>query len=229
MTQNLIFVSFHTEIIISFKPYAKFISVAKLLFLMDLMETSKRMTRLIQESIFEEIKGLVARGSPQNLGSGFTEWDTPKFLKDFLYKATMENDNQYGRSPGEKVLVEAIAKVYSPVLNRQLDPMTEILVTNGSTGALTNACCAFLEEGDEVVTLEPTFEAYLVQPLVYGAKIVTFAMEEPKPNSDKWIINFEEFEKVFNEKTRFLILNTPHNPTGKVLTKEETEKIVRDC
>lgn len=190
------------------------------------MQPSKRIFSFLKDSIFEEIGLLASQPGIKNLGSGYTEWDTPQFLKDFLYQSTVEHENQYGRSGGQPLLVKAISKEYSGRLQREIDPLREVVVCNGATGALTNACCAFLNEGDEVVTFEPGFESYFVQPMMFGGILRTFALTEPRGDSDKWTINFEEFEKLFNEKTRFLILNTPQNPTGKVFDEDEIKKFV---
>jgi len=189
------------------------------------MEPAKRIANLQRDSIFDEVNTLVTEGKPINLGSGITEWDTPQFLKDFLYQSTLEPENQYGRSAGQPLLMNAIAKEYSPRFGRTINPMTEICAVHGSTGGLTNACMAFLEEGDEVVIFEPGYEYYFVQPVIIGAKLRTFYLDEPKEGSDQWTVNFEELEKLLNEKTRFIVLNTPHNPTGKVFNKEELEKL----
>jgi aspartate/methionine/tyrosine aminotransferase len=86
---------------------------------------------------------------------------------------------------------------------------------------------AFLEPGDEIIVFEPVFEFYISQAEIYGAKPKFFAMDEPKEDSDEWTINFEKLESCFNEKTRMIILNTPHNPTGKMLTKDELEKVTK--
>jgi len=189
------------------------------------MEPAKRISKFLGESIFTEVDTLVTEGKPINLGSGVTEWDTPQFLKDFLYQSTLELENQYGRSAGQPLLMNAIAKEYSPRFNRSINPLTEIVAVHGSTGGLTNACTAFLEEEDEVVIFEPGYEYYFIQPIIFGAKLRTFCLNEPKEGSDQWTVNFEELEKVLNEKTRFIILNTPHNPTGKVFNREELEKL----
>lgn len=189
------------------------------------MEPAKRMSKFLGESIFTEVDTLVTEGKPINLGSGVTEWDTPQFLKDFLYKSTLEPENQYGRSAGQPIFMNAIAKEYSPRFGRTIDPMTEVVAVHGSTGGFTNACTAFLDEGDEVVIFEPGYEYYFIQPIIFGAKLRTFCLDEPKEGSDQWTVNFEELEKLLNEKTRFIVLNTPHNPTGKVFNKEELERL----
>lgn len=84
---------------------------------------------------------------------------------------------------------------------------------------------AFLEEGDEIIVFEPVFEFYFAQAEISGAKVRYFSFDEPRAGSDEWTINFEKLESFFNEKTRIILLNTPHNPTGKILTKDDMEKI----
>ena len=188
------------------------------------MQPSKRIARFLGDSIFEGIESLVPEGKAKNLGTGSTGWDTPQFLKDFLYQSIQEHENQYGRSAGQIEFIKAIAKEYSPLFGRQIDPLTEIVVNHGATGGLTNACMAFLEEGDEVITFEPGFESYFVQPMIFGGKLRTFPLDQPKEGSDQWTINFENFEKIFNERSRFLIINTPQNPVGKMFNQIEMER-----
>ena len=103
--------------------------------------------------------------------------------------------------------------------------MRQIITGNGASGILNNVMAAFLEPGDEIIVFEPVFEFYITQAEIYGAKPVFFAMDEPKEDSDEWTINFEKLESLFNEKTRMIILNTPHNPTGKMLTMDDIEKV----
>jgi len=98
-------------------------------------------------------------------------------------------------------------------------------VGNGATGILNNAMSAFLEEGDEVIVFEPVFEFYFSQAEIAGARVRYFSLDEPRVGSDEWSIDFEKLESYFNEKTRIILLNTPHNPTGKVMKKEDIEKI----
>jgi len=191
------------------------------------MEPSKRISKFLGDSIFGEIETLIHHDRPLlNLGSGFSEWDTPELLKEYQKEYLYAGQNQYGRTGGELFLTKAISRQYSPRFNKELDPAKEIVITHGATGGLTVACTAFLDEGDEVIIFEPSFESYFVQPKIFGGVVKTFSLEEPKGDSQQWTINFEEFEKLFNEKTRFLILNTPHNPTGKVFTRYEMEKFV---
>lgn len=170
---------------------------------------------------------LSLQNQSKNLAQGFPDWETPKFVRDYMTEAIEKNENQYIRVAGHPNLVKEIARTYGPKLNREIDPLTEITVGNGATGILNNALAAFLEAGDEVIVFEPVFEFYFAQAEIAGAKMRYFSMNEPSADSDEWTIDFEKLETYFNEKTRFIFLNTPHNPTGKILTKEDIERIYK--
>ena len=92
---------------------------------------------------------------------------------------------------------------------------------------MNNSFAAFIEEGDEVIVVEPVFEFYCAQAQVFGAKLRFFPLDSPKEGSDEWTMDFEKLETYFNEKTRIILLNTPQNPTGKILKRDEIEKVVK--
>ena len=92
---------------------------------------------------------------------------------------------------------------------------------------MNNAFASFLEQGDEVIVFEPVFEFYFAQAEIYGAKVKYFSLTEPTATSDEWTIDFEKLETYFTDKTRVILLNTPHNPTGKVLRREDLERVYK--
>jgi aspartate/methionine/tyrosine aminotransferase len=159
------------------------------------------------------------------MAQGFPDWPTPQFLLDALGRAVASMENQYVRCGGHPKYVEELARYYSPIFNRTLNPLTDISVGNGATQILSNAMCAFLEDGDEVIVIEPFFEFYIVEAKIFGGKLRYFTIDPPAEGSDVWTINFEKLEALFNEKTRLIIVNTPHNPTGKVMTLDEYLKL----
>ena len=89
-----------------------------------------------------------------------------------------------------------------------------------------NCTAAFINPDDEVLMIEPAFEYYYEQNSVFGGKSRYYAMSPPSENNSQWSINFKELRKMFNDKTKMLILNTPHNPTGKMLTEAEIQEFI---
>ena len=127
--------------------------------------------------------------------------------------------NQYARSAGDVKLVEALAKHYSPLMNRSIAPLTEIAVSVGATGVLYAVMQGLLDEGDEVIVLEPAFDIYAAQIQLAQATAVyvPLRVEQQSPgNKEVWKLDMNEFEAAFTSRTRMVIINTPHNPTGKV-------------
>lgn len=179
-----------------------------------------------------------------NMGQGFPDWAPPKFLFDF-FKKNLEATNanhQYSRSFGNLNLVNSISKDYSKYFKRNIDPMNEINVSSGATGALYNTITALTNPGDEIVFIEPFYECYMPQAKFSHAKVVGVPLIPPKPRKasefknittqnlkvnmkDDWVFDFKLFESKINEKTKFIIINAPNNPTGKIYTMEELVEI----
>lgn len=138
--------------------------------------------------------------------------------------AVTENFNQYCRSAGEISLVEQIAKHYEPLVGRKIDPLTEVTTSVGATEALFAVTQALLNEGDEVVFLEPAFDIYPAQVQMAGgvSKYVPLRLNQDR---SAWTLDMNEIESAITPKTKLLVLNTPHNPTGKVLTLSELTDI----
>eukprot|EP01016_Furgasonia_blochmanni_P036021 TRINITY_DN4054_c0_g3_i7.p2 TRINITY_DN4054_c0_g3~~TRINITY_DN4054_c0_g3_i7.p2 ORF type:complete len:415 (+),score=127.01 TRINITY_DN4054_c0_g3_i7:67-1311(+) len=189
------------------------------------LQLSSRVREFTKPTIFEETALVSIKLGTRNMAQGFPDWPTPQFLLDALTKAISSMENQYVRCGGHPKYIEALAKFYSPIFNRTLNPLTEVTIGNGATQILSNAMCAFLEPGDEVIVIEPFFEFYVVEAKIFGGNLRYFTMDPPAEGSDAWTINFEKLEALFNEKTRIIIVNTPHNPTGKVVTLEEYQKL----
>jgi kynurenine--oxoglutarate transaminase/cysteine-S-conjugate beta-lyase/glutamine--phenylpyruvate transaminase len=132
--------------------------------------------------------------------------------------------HQYARPDGNLDLVAELAKKYSPSLGRQLDPVTEIVVANGASGVLSNLLAGLLNPGDEVVTIEPSFDLYAAGVETAGGVMKSVALR-PDAATQKWQLDFDELEAAFTDRTRALLLNTPQNPTGKVFNRAELERI----
>jgi kynurenine--oxoglutarate transaminase/cysteine-S-conjugate beta-lyase/glutamine--phenylpyruvate transaminase len=177
-----------------------------------------------------------------NLGQGFPDWGPPEFFLQNLEK-NIKNSNanhQYSRSFGNLKLCEAISNKYSLILERKVDPVNEILVANGATSLLYSAITGLVEQGDEVITMEPFYDCYLPQVKFSGGKLIGIPMIPPKFRSkseyknlslktpkDEWKIDFEKFKNSLNDKTKLIILNTPNNPSGKILTYDELSELAK--
>jgi kynurenine--oxoglutarate transaminase/cysteine-S-conjugate beta-lyase/glutamine--phenylpyruvate transaminase len=134
-----------------YNKYWTLISMKKVL-------TSARLRGFDAPTVWGEFTPLAIKHSSCNLGQGFPDWESPPFVKEAMNRAVQGNFNQYCRSEGDVALVGALAKHYSPLVGRSINPLTEVTVTVGATEALFAAMQALLNEGDEVVVLEPTFD-----------------------------------------------------------------------
>ncbi|KAF4977572.1 hypothetical protein FZEAL_5943 [Fusarium zealandicum] len=171
-----------------------------------------------------------------NMGQGFFGYNPPKFILDAAKDALDRVDcNQYAPAKGRPRLRKAIANAYSPFWGRELDPETEIVVTTGANEGMLSAFMAFVEPGDEVIVFEPFFDQYISNIQMAGGKIVYVPLHPPSDGATKnssaadWTIDFDELEKAVTPRTKMIVINTPHNPVGKVFHKDELEKIGDLC
>ncbi|CAI4217182.1 unnamed protein product [Parascedosporium putredinis] len=136
---------------------------------------------------------------------------------------------------GRPRLKKAIADAYSPFWGRTIDPETEVTITTGANEGMLSAFMAFIEEGDEVIVFEPFFDQYISNIEMAGGKIVYVPMSPPKDGASvtssaaNWTIDFDDLERAFTPRTKMIVLNTPHNPVGKIYSKEELERIGDLC
>lgn len=173
-----------------------------------------------KESIFSTMTKLAIQNSAINLSQGFPDFDGPKWVVDLASKAMEEGKNQYAPSPGILPLRAAIAENYKKYYGLNYDPNTEVLVTCGATEAIFCTAMAVLNKGDEVIILEPFYDSYLASLQMVGATVVPVTLHAPDFN-----LNFEELEAAISPKTKMLIINNPHNPTGKMFTDEEINQL----
>jgi len=178
-------------------------------------------------TIFAEMTDLAVKHQAVNLGQGFPNFPCPDFLKEAAREAVFGEFNQYARSAGLPHLVRVLASHLGGEFGRDLDPDGEVTVTSGATEGLFLAAQAFLEPGDEVVLIEPFYDAYPADSAVCGARCRHVALE-PGPGGG-WALDPRRLEEAFSPRTRMIFLNTPHNPTGKVFTREELEGIAALC
>ncbi len=178
-------------------------------------------------TIFAEMTELAVKHRAVNLGQGFPNFPCNTFLKEAARKAVFGDINQYARSAGLPHLVRVLAEHLSEEFGRTLDSETEITVTSGATEGLFLAAQAFLEPGDEVVLIEPFYDAYPADSQICGARCRHVPLQ-PDPGG-RWGLDIKQLEQAFSRKTRMIFFNTPHNPTGKVFSLEELEQIAALC
>ncbi|RSH80735.1 hypothetical protein EHS25_007071 [Saitozyma podzolica] len=175
-----------------------------------------------------------------NLGQGFMNWSPPDWIREKAH-ASMDSDvmsNHYSHPRGRPRLIKALSKHYSPQFpnivarGEDLKP-EEIVVTAGANCGTYAALVAHCEPGDEVILFEPFFDQYFASIHFQHAKPVYVPLHPPTGDGVKsgadWKIDFDELRKAFSPKTKAIIVNTPHNPVGKVFSRDELEKIAQLC
>ena len=185
------------------------------------------MSQKQEPSVWLEFSPLAVKSGAINLGQGFPSWQPPAFIQEAAAKAVRGAEfSSYARSQGHPRLVEQIKEEYSQRLQRDLDGSREILVTVGASQALFLSIMTFAEPSSEVILLEPAFDIYYGALAMKGAKIKSVSMmKKSEAGSTQIEIDFDGLKKALSDKTKLLILNTPNNPTGKVWTQKEIQKL----
>ncbi len=177
-------------------------------------------------SIFSVMSQLATEHNAVNLGQGFPDFPMSSDLTELVSKAMRDNFNQYAPMPGYSLLRERIAEKANFLYCTSLDPNTQITITPGGTCAIYTALTTVLQPGDEVIVFEPAYDCYIPTIELNGAKPVLISLEYPD-----YCIPWHTVQKQINSRTRMIIINSPHNPTGSVLSKNdinELRKIVAD-
>jgi aspartate/methionine/tyrosine aminotransferase len=175
-------------------------------------------------SVFSEMSRLAREHRAVNLGQGFPDFPGPDFVKNAAKTAIDADHNQYAISHGAPRLRAAIAGNWLQRFGRDVDAEREITVTSGATEAIYDAIQAFASAGDEVIVFEPFYDSYLPSATMAGAQLRTIRLQPPD-----WSFNRAEARAAFGPNTRMLLLNTPHNPTGKVFTRDELQFLAGLC
>jgi aspartate/methionine/tyrosine aminotransferase len=175
-------------------------------------------------SVFTEMSRLANQYEAVNLGQGFPDFPGPEFVKEAAKAAIDADRNQYAVSYGAPRLRAAIAHDWEGRYDLAVDPEREITVTSGATEAVFDAMQAFLEPGDEVVVCEPFYDAYAPSAVMAGGTLRPVTLYPPD-----WRFDPDELAAAFGPRTRLLLLNTPHNPTGKVFRRDELELLADLC
>ncbi|WP_460107070.1 pyridoxal phosphate-dependent aminotransferase [Streptomyces sp. YKOK-J1] len=170
-------------------------------------------------TIFAEMSALAVSTGAINLGQGFPDTDGPEEIREAAVRALRDGrGNQYPPGPGVPELRTAIAAHQLRHYGLSYDPDTEVLVTAGATEAIAASLLALLEPGDEVVALEPYYDSYAASIAMAGGRRVPVTL---RPHDGAFRLDLDELRAAVTDRTRLLLINTPHNPTGTVLTRAE--------
>ena len=175
-------------------------------------------------SIFSQMSGLANKFSAINLSQGFPDFESSEELTGLVSDAMKKGLNQYAPMPGVMALREQIAIKTANLYGAEYHPESEITITSGATQAIYTAIASTITEGDEVIVFTPAYDCYVPAIELNGGRTVFVQMHAPD-----YTINWDQVKKIINQRTKMIIINTPHNPTGTVLEEEDMlalEKIV---
>lgn len=171
-------------------------------------------------TVFAEMSALAQKTGAVNLGQGFPDTDGPREVAEVAAHAVLHGPNQYPPLLGQPGLRAAVAEHQQRFYDLEYDPDTEVLITAGATEAIAGAMFGLCDFGDEVITFEPSYDSYSASIAMAGAIKRTVLIEAPHNTLD-----IDAFRSAVGPKSRAILLNTPHNPTGKVFTRNELEQI----
>jgi len=176
------------------------------------------------ESVIRQMSQMARKYGAINLAQGFPDFSCPQALKDAASEAIYNDVNQYAVTWGDPEFRKAIAEKEGPYLGININPDTQVTVTCGATEAMAAVMLATINPGDEVIVFEPYYENYGPDAIIAGAVPRYVTLHAPD-----WTFDEAELAAAFNENTRAIIINTPHNPTGKVFSRAELETIAKYC
>lgn len=174
------------------------------------------------ETIFTAINSLAKKYNAINLGQGFPDFAMNSKLIDLVYAAMQKGHNQYAHMNGLPALRNALAEKVCDLYNNKVNPETEVTITPGGTYAIYTALTSVLKPGDEVIVLEPAFDSYIPNIEINGAKPVLVPLTFPD-----YKIDWDLVKQNITPATRFIIINSPHNPTGSVLDKNDIKQLIK--
>ena len=177
-----------------------------------------------KESVIREMTRVANQHGAINLAQGFPDFAMPEPMKDAACAAIHGDINQYAITWGSPALRLAIAEKYRRWYDMDIDPDREITVTCGATEAMAAVFLALINPGDEVIVFEPFYENYGPDAILAGAKPVFVPLE-----GLEWKLDPGKLRAAFSDRTRAIVVNTPHNPTGRVFTREEISLIAELC
>ncbi|KAH8673291.1 putative kynurenine aminotransferase [Xylariales sp. PMI_506] len=171
-----------------------------------------------------------------NMGQGFFGYNPPDFIIEAAQEAVTRVDaNQYSPSKGRPRLKRALATTYSKAMGREINPETEVTISTGANEGILSAFMAFIQNGDEVIVFEPFFDQYISNIEMAGGVVRYVPLAPPalgdtaSTSSADWTLDLKKLEETFSSRTRMVIVNTPHNPVGKIFSREELTAIGELC
>lgn len=177
-----------------------------------------------QTTIFAQINALAEQYDAINLGQGAPDFETPRHVIEAAQRALATPHHQYAPGMGYPELRKQVADHAKRFYMMDVNPDSEVVVTNGATEALFASILGLINPGDEVILIEPFYDSYLPAIEFAGGVPRYIPLHDPD-----WHLDFDELTALFNEKTRAIMLNTPHNPTGKVFSYDELSRIAALC
>lgn len=184
--------------------------------------------RVYGETIFAEMTRLAVETGSVNLGQGFPDTDGPRSLLEAASGHILKGVNQYPPGPGRPELREAVSRYRARHYGIELDPETEVYITVGATAGIAASMLALLERGDEVIVFEPMYDSYAAMITLAGGVRRSVTLR-PEPETGRFTFDRGELRAAVGPRTRMILVNSPHNPTGTVFTAEELEEIAQVC
>jgi aspartate/methionine/tyrosine aminotransferase len=184
-------------------------------------------TQRFPESIIREMTRIALDVGAINLSQGYPDFAVSQEIKEAAMRAIQEDWNQYSVTWGVKPLREAIAEHYRRRYEMDVDPEREVVVCCGATESMLAAMLGVINPGDEVIIFEPFYESYIPNCFITEStpRFVSLRLTD----DGQWVFDPDELRQAFNQHTKAIIINTPHNPTGKVFTREELQIIADLC
>lgn len=180
-------------------------------------------------TVFAEFSRLALEHGAVNLGQGFPDFDGPDEIKAAAQNAIAAGVNQYAVSQGAVALRQALSAHSKRFYDQTIDPMREVAVQSGCTEAIFDTVMAFVGPGDEVVVFEPYYDSYVASVAMAGGVCRYVRLRAPDATHDRYWFDERELAAAFSDRTRLVFVNTPHNPTGKVFTRDELTLIGALC
>ena len=174
----------------------------------------------VKTSIFSVMSGLAAEENALNLSQGFPNFESDLKLIDLVNKAMVHGKNQYAPMPGILSLREAISEKMFNLYGVAYNPETEITITAGATQAIFTAIAAVVHKDDEVIIFKPAYDCYEPTIELFGGKAISVQL-----NPEDFTIDWQKVKGLISDKTKMVIINSPHNPSGRILSKSDMQQL----
>ncbi|KAL5704274.1 hypothetical protein ACHQM5_022724 [Ranunculus cassubicifolius] len=187
------------------------------------LQVAKRLEKF-KTTIFTQMSSLAIKHGAINLGQGFPNFDGPDFVKEAAIQAIKDGKNQYARGYGVPDLNSAVAERFKKDSGLIVDPEKEVTVTSGCTEAIAATILGLINPGDEVVVFAPFYDSYEATLSMAGASVKAITLRPPD-----FSVPIDELKSTVTKNTRAILINSPHNPTGKMFNKSEMDTIASLC